>query len=112
MEGPRAPKMAKGHFMSKNPGEIPTHFGVFLFVFLSFLEYIFERVLGTLKVTKIEQKASHMASFGGAFLSFFEAGGRVILNTPIEKITSWPGLGGSERALKTDLGKGRQRLLN
>ena len=48
-----------------------------------------------------------MASFGGAVLSFFEAGGRVILKTPIEKITSWRGLGGSKRALKTDFSKGR-----
>ena len=48
-----------------------------------------------------------MASFGGAFLSFFEAGGRVILNTPIEKTASWRGLGGSKRALKTELSKGR-----
>ena len=63
--------------------------------------------LGTLKVTTIEQKASQVASFGGAFLSLFEAGGRVILNTPIEKTASWRGLGGSKRALKTDLSKGR-----
>ena len=53
-----------------------------------------------------------MASFGSAFLSFFEAGGRVILKTPIEKMASWPGLGGSEGALKTDLSKGMQHLLS
>ena len=66
----------------------------------------------TLTVIKIEPKAPQLASFGGAFLSFFEAGGRVILKTPIEKITSWRGLGGSERALKTDLNKGMQHLLS
>ena len=68
--------------------------------------------LGTRKVKKVEPETSKMAPFGVAFLRFFEAGGRVILSIPIEKTTSWPGLGGSDRALKRDFSKGRQHLLS